>query len=60
MNSIPNKGKQNNFIINEVESKQQLSKMLRMDSFINAGKKETMTDPVKSISTKKVLPQAEV
>jgi len=33
--------------------------MLRVDAFINAGKKETMPDPVKSISTIKVLTQAE-
>jgi hypothetical protein len=34
--------------------------MLRVDAFISAGKKETMPDPVKSISTKKVLTQSEV
>jgi hypothetical protein len=34
--------------------------MLKVDDFVNAGKKETMLDPVKRISTTKVLPQAEV
>ena len=40
MNSNADKKPTSNLRFNRVESKQQLSKMLRIDAFVNAGKKE--------------------
>ena len=65
MNSNADKKPTSNLRFNRVESTQQLSKMLRIDAFVNAGmkeeklrqeKKETMFDPIKlQASTIKVL-----